>query len=228
MEGTATNSSNGSIVNNATIVRSYSPLASYVFNASAATNTNFPAVTTPFPMANLTVGDNVSSATYSLNKSIDVSNSLTLRDFSTLGIANSYLNLKSTVSNTARIAPVPDNANITYGTGRFVIERHYPSRRAWRLVTAPVTADLSNTVFNSWQMGGQASVGSGTFITGPGADPAVNGLDVSPQNNFSLKIFDKVTGSQVGVSNSKTQLISGTDGIAGSPRQYRHVLIRQG
>jgi hypothetical protein len=163
VEGTATNSANGSIVNNATIVRSYSALASYVFNASGSTNTNFPAVTTPFPMANLTVGDNVSSATYSLNKSIDVSNSLTLRDFSTLGIANSYLNLKSTVSNTARIAPVPDNANITYGSGRFVIERYYPSRRAWRLVTAPVTADPSNTVFNSWQMGGQASVGSGTF-----------------------------------------------------------------
>jgi len=228
VEGPATGGTDGSIINNGTVVNNYNALASYVFNAPSSTNTSFPLATTPFPMANLTVGNDVNSATFSLNKSIDVSNTLTLRSFSVLAVVNNHLNLKSTVTTTARIAAVPDNANITYGSGRFVVERYYPARRAWRLVTAPVIVDNTNTVFNSWQMSGATTSGSGTFVTGPGANPAANGLDVSPQNNYSLKTFDVTTNNLVGVSNTYNQLISGTIAAPGAPANIGMFLFVRG
>ncbi|MEO5892975.1 MAG: T9SS type A sorting domain-containing protein [Ferruginibacter sp.] len=229
VEGTATSGTTGSIINDATIVKNYDPAANYEFNAAAPTNMSFPAVTTPFPMASLTVGNNVNPATFSLNKSIDVSNTLTLKAASTLAVSSSNLNLKSTAVATAKIAAVPASANITYGSGRFVVERYYPSRRAWRLITAPITADAGRTVFSSWQMAGANVPGSGTFVTGPGAVPGFpNGLDVSPQNNFSLKIFNATTGNQDGVADTKAQLLSGATGIAGTPDNLGMFLFVRG
>lgn len=214
VEGTATSTNNGSIRNDALLVRTYDPAASYVFNAPANTNTGFPAAATPFPMANLTFGNDVNGATFSLNKSIDVSSALTLKSLATLAVSESNLNLKSTATATARIAPVPASANITYGTnGRFVVERYFPGRRAWRLITAPVSVDGSTkSVFDSWQMGGQVTAGEGMFVTGPGANPAANGMDVSPLNNFSLKRYDGV--KFIGVDDTRAQKISGNSGSA--------------
>lgn len=227
VEGGANTSSNGSIINDATIEKNYDPLASYVFNAIANTNTNFPAVTTPFPMANLTLGNDVNTATFSLNKSIDLSKILTLKNNVTLAIGNNYLNLKSSSNATAIVAPVPNNANITYGSGRFVVERYYPQRRSWRLVTAPITADAGRSVFTSWQQGNAPFTisGSGTFVTGKNASNA-NGLDVSPLNNSSLKTYNGTT--YVDASDTKNLLLSGTGGIAGTPDNIGFFLFVRG
>ncbi len=131
-----------------------------------------------------------------------------------LAIGNNFLNLRSTPAKTARVGAVPDAANITYGTGRFVVERFYPSRRAWRLITAPVTADAQRSIFSSWQMSGAVTSGEGMFITGKNPSVA-NGLDVSFFNNYSLKTW---TGTAlVGVADTKLEKISGTGGIQGTP-----------
>ena len=224
VEGSATSINNGAIRNSVVLVKNYHPLASYELNATSTTDMGFPIFPmTPFPMANLTLGNNIATATFSLNKSIDVSSILTLKKFSTLDLATTgNLNLKSSSLTTARIAPVPDESNINYnGAGRFVVERYYPGRRAWRLITAPVSVDGSTkSVFDSWQMGGAVTSGSGMFVTGPGASPAANGLDVSPQNNFSLKLFDPTISNFVGVADTKAQKISGNSNTPGVPNNF--------
>lgn len=167
------------------------------------------------------------SGVKSLGGSTDVEADLQLNNTVTLSLGNHFLNLKSTATQTARVAPVAAGVNITYGTGRFVVERYFPGRRAWRMITAPVTAEASRTLFNSYQVGGSNSLaGSGTYITGPTA-PA-NGLDVSPLNNFSLRTFNQATSVWDGVSDPAVRLISGTAGISGAPDNTAYFMFVRG
>lgn len=154
--------------------------------------------------------------------SIDIENTLTLASAARLDVADTCkITFKSTASSTARLAPVPDNATIQYGfngtNGKFVVERYYPGRRAWRLVTAPIQATATQTIFNSWQLGGAAISGSGTYVSGPGANLAVNGLDPTPQNNASLRTFNPTTAQYDNVLNTLTSTIAGTAGVAETP-----------
>ena len=154
--------------------------------------------------------------------SVDVENALALASAARLDVADTCkVTLRSTATNTARLAPVPDNATIQYGfngsNGKFVVERYYPGRRAWRLVTAPVTATSAQTVFNSWQVGGAAIPGSGTYVSGPGANLATNGMDPSPMNNPSLRSFNPSTSGFVDVLNTRTTVIAGSAGAAETP-----------
>lgn len=206
----------------------------YTFGAGNTVNYNgataqniapFTAVlTTGTTYENLTLSN---TGTKSLTGATDVEGDLTLSNTIQLAVGNNYLTLKSTAAKTARLAPVSSTAGISYGTGRFVIERYYPARRAWRLVTAPVTADASKSLFNSWQVGGAAPAGSGTYITGPG-ETVANGLDVSPQHNFSLRTFNSAITQYDGVTNTKTKLISGTAGVAGVPDNIGYLLFVRG
>ena len=194
VEGTATDGSTGSILNNASLVRTYDPLASYAFYGN--TSTPFPTAITD--MANLRIGANVT-----LNSSVKVSNTFYLDASRTFNLSASDLTLRSTALNTARVAEVPASASINYGVaGRFNVERYYPARRAWRLATSPLSATLS--VFDTWQNSGNFAPGIGTYVTGP-APSVANGLDPSPLNNVSLKAGASLTE----VLNTKTTLLSG-------------------
>ncbi|MFZ4058665.1 MAG: T9SS type A sorting domain-containing protein [Ferruginibacter sp.] len=140
-----------------------------------------------------------------LKSAVSVANTLTV-DGGKL-YTDSNLTLKSTESITARVAPVPTGSDII---GKTMVERYVPSRRAWRLATAPVTA--SNSIFNAWQNGGVYEPNKGTLVTAPGATGAAgNGLDVSPLNNISmrrwsaaLQNFDNVTNTHVAISTGNT------------------------
>ncbi len=169
-----------------------------------------------------------SSGIKSLSGNTDVEGSLSLNNNITLALGNQFLNLRSTASQTARVAPVSATAGITYGTGRFVVERYFPGKRSWRLVTAPVTVDAGRSVFGSWQVGGSNTLsGSGTYVTGPNPS-AANGLDISTFNNSSLKTFNAVTSQFDPVLNTKTTLLSGTTGAAGTPDNRGYFLFVRG
>ena len=145
-----------------------------------------------------------------------------------LNITNAYINLKSDASKTARVAYVAPAGTITYGgTSRFVVERYYPAKRAWHLTTAPVTADATRTMFSSWQTGGASVSGSGTYITSPTPN-AGNGMDASPQFNYSLKKYNIASQAFINVDSTKTLTISGTAGIAGSPDNVGYFLFVRG
>lgn len=122
--------------------------------------------------------------------------------------ANNNITLKSDAASTARVAPVAAGSSII---GKATVERYIPARRAWRMLTAPVSS--SNTIFQSWQNAGVYEPGVNTFVTGP-APTAENGLDASPQNNFSLKLWNSGTQSFNNIANTHVPVSAGTNGQA--------------
>ena len=164
-----------------------------------------------------------------LNPAVTINNNLLVRDVITptqgiVNLSNVFITLRSNVDSTARVGVVGGAASFTYtGTGNFVVERYYPSRRTWRLLTAPVVTPLTGantkTIFGSWQAGGNNSItGNGTFVSGPTPNMPVNGLDMSPLNNSSLKRFNFVTSGFDAIGNTRLTRVSGFP--AGSTSSY--------
>jgi hypothetical protein len=150
----------------------------------------------------------ISKAAYgiALKAGADVNNTLTVAGG--FLYTDSNLTLKSSSSLTARVAPVATGSNII---GKTNVERYIPARRAWRLMTAPLTD--ANTIYKTWQNAGVASDGKGTYITGPNA-AAANGLDVSPQNNTSMKTWNAATQAYGNVNNTLVSISAGKNGSA--------------
>lgn len=176
----------------------------------------------PFSFHNLTI-NNSSATGLRMFDRIDIYNTLTLGPASRLDINSSlYVTLKSTATGTARLAPVPDDAVIVQpATGStvatWVVERYFPGRRAWRLITTPMAVHSSKSIFQAWQIGGANTPGSGTYVSGPGANLATNGMDPSPLNNSSLKVFNPLTSGFVDLLNTRTNLISGVNAASETP-----------
>ena len=158
--------------------------------------------------------NNLSEAGLQINSNISLAHELSLLSSSKLSLANADIRLLSSPTNTSRVTSIPASAAIIYnGTGRFIVERYFPNanpltKRAWRMVTAPVTQ--TSTIFDNWQLSGatydptpvSGNVGRGTLITGPVS--ATNGLDYTPTNNYSLKRF--VNKAYTNISNTKSPL----------------------
>lgn len=121
----------------------------------------------------------------------------------TSGILNTggRLTLKSTATNTARVAPVGGNIN-----GNVTVERYFPARRAWRIVGSPVTGNQS--VNQAWQEGATTASanpnpapGYGTYITvgsvANGFDQNILGLSTS-----SLKTYNSASNTWLPVTNT--------------------------
>ena len=114
---------------------------------------------------------------------------------------NDILVLRSNSTTTAMVGQV--TGAITYGaSGKVQVERYYPSYRAWRLVTAPLSG--TGSVFSTWQNSGIYAAGIGTYVTGTIPGNAFNGLDNGPQLNSSLKAGDALTV----VNDTKSMLLS--------------------
>ena len=132
---------------------------------------------------------------------------------------DSNLTLRSDVNLTARVAPV---AATSYIIGKANVERYFPARRAWRLLTAPVTN--SNTIYCSWQNSGVYTTGLGMLVTGPGpTGGAGNGLDPSAQNNVSMKGWNYSTQAFAPVVNSKVSISPGSSGSADNAGYFTFV-----
>jgi hypothetical protein len=130
--------------------------------------------------SNVVIGSNYNSADtlyFKQNTSANYLNSLTLNSDATLGnklriapstmtVGTGYLRvvggtlhtnteeggelvLTSDASGTARIA----ESDGEYLDGNVTLQQYIPARRAWRLVTAPVTMDDNNTINSAWQNG---------------------------------------------------------------------------
>lgn len=151
---------------------------------------------------NLTI--NKSTGAIALKSAADVKNTLSVNS-GTL-YTDSNLTLKSNAALTARVAPVTGVIS-----GKATVERYIPARRAWRMLTAPLTG--SNTIFKTWQNNGVYQDGINTFITGPNATEA-NGLDASPQNNVSMKTWNASTQQFNNITNTRVAISAGNNGNA--------------
>ncbi|MFT3679950.1 MAG: T9SS type A sorting domain-containing protein [Ferruginibacter sp.] len=102
---------------------------------------------------------------------------------------DSNLTLRSDQHLTARVDVIPAGADIK---GKSIVERYFPGKRSWRLLTSPLASTTS--IFDSWQNKGAYIPGVNTWITGPNPSSAAgNGLDPSPLNNSSLKVWNEAT-----------------------------------
>jgi hypothetical protein len=120
------------------------------------------------------------------------------------------LTLKSDASLTARVAPVAATSHII---GNANVERYIPSKRAWRLLTAPVTGAF--TILSTWQNGGSDVAGRGMLVTGTNASGAEgNGLDLSAQNSQTMKTWVASAQNWLAVGNTKVPISAGISGSA--------------
>ena len=110
---------------------------------------------------------------------------------------NDELILRSNNSKTARVAPV--GSSFIYGSnGKFVIERYIPGRRAWRLLTAPVTPASAVKISDAWQDSkprvtdinviNNTEPGYGTHVTF--GLPSTNGYDQGVNGNPSIRYLN--------------------------------------
>lgn len=193
VEGTATSGSTGTILNSASMTKTYSTTASYVLNG--ATTTPFPAAISS--MLNLTIGANVS-----LNRAIAASGTLDL-GASTLTQSLNNLQFSGLTSTTGNIY-ADKNSNITISgslgtvgalrfaaggntTGQFTINR---------AVTVSLNSDL---IIDKTPLSGNLITGTSTSI-----------LDI---NGNTLTINGAVTGSGfISGSNTSNLTLGGTAG----------------
>ena len=123
---------------------------------------------------------------------------------------NGYLALKSSASGTAQLADITNGGANSGNTivGNVSIERYITPKRAWRLLSVPIGNSLatSPTINASWQEGATTDTtnqqvinpnpGFGTFVTGGNPD---NGYDIGVNHHPSLKVYDSVTNTLIGI-----------------------------
>ncbi|MFT3680679.1 MAG: hypothetical protein QM791_10430 [Ferruginibacter sp.] len=205
ISGVITN--NGGIVDNGEII----------LNGTASTN--FPGNGSINVINNLTVNKTAGIVTF--NKAFQVNGVFT----PTAGniLLDNVITLRSTDDSTARVGQ--SGAVFTYGdSGSFEVQRYIPARRAWRLLTAPLSA--TGDINSNWQNDGLYSAGKGTLITGTAADPNTNGLDISPQNNPSLKSWNVSSQSLVPVANTLSTDLSNNTNPSGAVNTGYFIFIR--
>ena len=147
---------------------------------------------------NLFVGNSIKNLIVSNVTGLTVSSSLgslmITGNLSFGNVNNAMLNtgdnivLASSATATASVTDITNNGNNTGNkfSGKVTVERYFPARRAWRLVTAPLSG--AGSIFSTWQNNGVFTPGKGTYVTGPSANLLSNGMDPSLLNNISLKI----------------------------------------
>lgn len=118
----------------------------------------------------------------------------------TLRLNNNNVTIKSDPVATASVGQLGPGASFEYnGTGKFIVERFIPAKRAWRLLTAPVTAASSGSINNNWQEGATKwPMGPATPLSNPfdgygvhiSGGTNANGYDQNVTGNPSIKIFN--------------------------------------
>lgn len=122
--------------------------------------------------------------------------------------------LSSSITNTAQVDPVTNDAGINYtGVGRIVAERHIPlGKRAYRDLSSSGIYTDGSFIFENWQEGGSLAPNYGTQITGvtgtPNSVDPVSGLDRSTSGNTSMHM--QINGSWTGndVLNTRTRRLN--------------------
>jgi hypothetical protein len=160
--------------------------------------------------ANQTIsfGSNDTAKKLALNKLANtatlIAGNLSITDFvqATQGTLNAAgkITLKSNASKSAIVVPSTGGA-----IDNLVVERYIPARRAYRLVSSPVTTTTS--IRANWQENGNDTAGWGTDITGTGG--ATNGFDATATNNASLFSFNNSSPAWVAATSTNVSLAAG-------------------
>jgi hypothetical protein len=159
----------------------------------------------------------------SIGGSVIIKDAIRVSDNTTLALAANNITLISDSLTTARVGLVASTASISYGTGRFVVERYVPGRRKYRLMTSSVTTSPNATltageealsIWGNWQNGGDNTLQNiGTYITG---GTSADGFD-QQTTNASLFTYDNVNKRYVGFTSANGKNTKYTPLKAGVP-----------
>jgi hypothetical protein len=187
----------------------------------------------PSTLTNFTINDGASAI---LGSPLNIASAGTLSVGTLTGhgavlSTGGYLTLLSDDNGSARVASAPNGNGGGFTSvisGNVNVQCYIHSvnssistpRRAWRLLTAPITdnsASPVSTIYTSWQNDGVYALGLGTMITAP---PAIatggsgNGMDAGINGNYSDYTWNPGTQQLVPISNTISTDISGTTGNA--------------
>jgi autotransporter-associated beta strand protein len=144
---------------------------------------------------NLTISSGQSAT---LGTALDVYGALTFTG-ATLDLNSQVLTIKSTSTNTARVADLT-GSTLSNAAGFVTVERYIPAKRAWRLLTAPLSGGSNMSVFDAWQNGGSVVANTGVEIWHPSGGTGVT----MAGNSSNLRTFDVVNNAWVAVTNTQT------------------------
>lgn len=127
----------------------------------------------------------------SLNGTVPIAKELKLTR-GNLDLGNYDVTIQSTATQTAAVSTMGASAGISYGAGRFVVERYINTGsgghdKSWQLLAVPANGQ---TIKDSWQEAGAANAGYGTQITNPRGTAA--GYDLYTPST-SIKTFVSAT-----------------------------------
>ena len=165
-------------------------------NFNKANNQNIPA----FSFNNLILSGG--GFTKTMMGSISIQGTLTFAANTKLALVDNDVRLKSTVLNTANVANIPTANSITYGNGRFIVERYIPvgvtHNKSWQFLSVPVTA--GQTIKDAWQetaAGGppdNPNPGYGTQLTSSLPTALALGFDFYTPAGSSMKVYNSLSG----------------------------------
>ena len=160
----------------------------------------------------LTLAKTAVGNTLSISDHVKIGKQLTVTT-GTLSLGSKDITLQSNAANgTASFGVMGASGALSYGTGRFVVERYVPTgvshSKTWQLLAVP-TND-GQTINQAWQDTATSAnqnrySGYGTQLTGTGG--WANGYDLT--SNFpSLKTYDPSTDTWVGVANTSLPMFN--------------------
>lgn len=150
---------------------------------------------------------NNNAAGLKVNDSLSVYRLLSLNDGSKITL-NKDITLRSDKNNTASIGKI-NTGIITYGSGRFIVERYINSglpangghHKSWQFIATPA---FGETIYATWQEGGSTVItGLGTWITDPSYPSS--GFD-GASSTSSMKSYDNILDDWKGITGTNIQL----------------------
>ena len=123
---------------------------------------------------------------------------------------NGRLILVSDINGTAAVAEGTGN----YITGNVVVERYHADKRAWLLISAPLTTfgtSVSGSIHDNWQQQ--------TYITAP-PQYTQYGLDLAPNNAYTMLNWTGTAWGHVTNTSAANTLIGNTGGLTADNKPF--------
>lgn len=224
---------------------SISATASSDFNLFRSLNTSMGTIrftSNANTVGNFTLNHTGTTNDLIVGSNFNITGSLTLTD-GTLNLSTGNITLKSTATTQALVPALGAGAAITYGTGKFVVERYIPKGlRAFRDLTPSVSG--AGSIFANWQENGSFLGSFGTYVTGKAATKtfaeakaatgfvdATTGLDLSASGSKSIFTYNNTNGTwNPGLSSSKDTALTAMKGyrvLVRGDRNWSMYLIPQ-
>lgn len=211
---------------------SFGSTVNLMYDGTTLTTTSNEIPSTASTLNNLTVSNNagvrlgsnttvngtlsVTGALYTSSKSLTLGNTaaasfgpasaLYIESGGAANFAARQVTFESSAAGTARIGVIEGTVS---GADNIVFQRYFPAKRAWRLITAPLSG--SGSIYSNWQNNGQNVSGKGILVTGQGANAATNGLDASTTLS-SILTYNQNTNQWQGITNTKSTNVSDFNG----------------